>query len=268
MLKQVSKAAADSYRLAVLIHKAMMESGQPTFGFILAECALDMDQLKRLEAELVQMDSELAKPFMLDGDSGLLSILLPAQKLNMTHYVSLQVKHFLQEEQLLEGNILIADFSEPAMPADSKIEAMLGILREEENRENTILIYNPQEVKDHTSTILIIDEDEAVGELLDSQLRMKGFQVYKASSGEEGLRLFDILLPNLVITELSLPVFDGFEVIRSIRKKMNTNCQIMVLSDNQMEKDIRACFEMGVSDYIKKPYSPVELEARVRRLLD
>jgi CheY-like chemotaxis protein len=268
MLKQISKAIADSRRLSILINKAMMESGQSNFGLLLAECSLTDDQLERLDAKLEELDLDLEKPCVFDLERGLLSILLPDQKLNATHYVCLQIKQFLQEEQQLGGNILIASFSEFAMPVESDIDAMLGMLREEEYRENTILIYNPQEVKNNKSTILIIDEDEAVGELLDSQLRMKGFQVYKASSGEEGLRLFDILLPDLVITELSLPVFDGFEVIRSIRKKMNTDCQIMVLSDNQIEKDISLCFEMGVSDYIKKPYSPVELEARVRRLLD
>jgi two-component system, OmpR family, response regulator len=268
MLTQISKAVADSRRLSILISKTMMESGQPTFGLLLAECSFTEDQLNRLDAALEQMDLDLEKPFVFDLERGLLSIVLPDQKLNATHYVSLRVKQFLQDEQLLGGDILIAGFSEFAMPADSDIEAMLAMLREDVDRENTILIYNPKEVKNNKSTILIIDENEAVGELLDSQLRMKGFQVYKASSGEEGLRLFDLLLPDLVITELSLPVFDGFEVIRSIRKKMNTDCQIMVLSDNQMEKDISTCFDMGVSDYIKKPYSPVELEARVRRLLD
>jgi two-component system OmpR family response regulator len=268
MLTQISKAIADCRRLSILINKAMMESGQPTFGLLLAECSLTDDQLKRLDAALEQLDLDLEKPCVFDLERGLLSILLPDQKLNTTHYVALQVKQFLQEEQLLGGDILIAGFSEFVIPAESDVEAMLGMLREEEDRESTILIYTPQEVKNNKSTILIIDEDKAVGELLDSQLRMKGFQVYKASSGEEGLRLFDMLLPDLVITELSLPVFDGFEVIRSIRKKMNADCQIMVLSDNQMEKDISVCFEMGVSDYIKKPYSPVELEARVRRLLD
>jgi two-component system OmpR family response regulator len=268
MLTQISKAVADSRRLSILINKAMMESGQPTFGLLLVECSLTEDQLKRLDAALEQLDLDLEKPCVFDLERGLLSILLPDQKINATHYVSLQVKRFLKEEQLLGGNILIAGFSEFAMPTDSDVEAMLGMLGEDVDRENTILIYNPQEVKNNKSTILIIDEDEAVGELLDSQLRMKGFQVYKASSGEEGLRLFDILLPDLVITELSLPVVDGYEVIRSIRKKMNTDCQVMVLSDNLMEKDISVCFEMGVSDYIKKPYSPVELEARVRRLLN
>ncbi|SEB91065.1 response regulator transcription factor [Paenibacillus sp. GP183] len=268
MLPHISKGAADSLRLSILINKAMMESNQPAFGLLLVECSLTEEQLKELDAVLEQMDLNLQKSIVFELERGLLSILLPDQKLHATHYVSLQVKQFLQEEQLLGGNILIANFSGFAMPADSDIEAMIGMLREEVDRENTILIYNPQEVKNNKSTILIIDEDEAVGELLDSQLRMKGFQVYKASSGEEGLRLFDILLPDLVITELSLPVFDGFEVIRSIRKKMNTECHIMVLSDNQMEKDISICFEMGVSDYIKKPYSPVELEARVRRLLE
>jgi two-component system OmpR family response regulator len=268
MLTQAMKTTTEDHHIYVRLNKGLMEFGQKIYGLILAKCGLDPSQLQRLKDVVAQIEPGLNQQYRFESDHGILSIVLPDQKLNSSHYISLVVKQFLQEERQFGGNLITAEFSEHIMPKEKDVEAMLQMLREEADYENTILIYQQQESRPKQSTILIIDEDQAVGELLDSQLRMKGYNVFKAGSGEDGLKMYDALLPDLVITELSLPVFDGFEVIRSIRKRMYTDCSIIVLSDNQIEKDISACFEMGVSDYIKKPYSPVELEARVRRLLD
>jgi two-component system OmpR family response regulator len=268
MLTQVLKAAPETHPVRVQINKGITKSRQKTCGLILAECTLSKDQLERLKAAMVQPERDEDSLYIYETDNGLLSIVLPDQKLSATHFVCLSVKQFLQVEHLLGSSLLIASFSDSDLPKEMDVQMMIDMIKGEADYENTILIYNQKEAKKNKSTILIIDEDEAVGELLGSQLQMKGYQVYKANNGQEGLKLYDAFLPDLVITELSLPIYDGFEVIRSIRKKMYTDCSIMVLSDNQVEKEISACFEMGVSDYIKKPYSPVELEARIRRLLE
>jgi two-component system OmpR family response regulator len=268
MLTQAWKSKTETHHIYVQLNKGLIESGQKICGLILTRCGLEPSHLQRLKDMVSKFEPRLNQQLAYESEYGILSIVLQDQKLSSTHYAALAVKQFLQEERQFRGNLLTAEFSEQIMPKEQDVQAMLRMLRQEVDDENVILIYRQQDSRPKQSTILIIDEDQAVGELLDSQLRMKGYHVFKAGSGEEGLKMYDALLPDLVITELSLPVFDGFEVIRSIRKRMYTDCSIIVLSDNQIEKDISACFEMGVSDYIKKPYSPVELEARVRRLLD
>jgi two-component system, OmpR family, response regulator len=264
MSTRVLETARETDLIMSGINQALVELGRKTCGVILGKYMLDVNQLERLKQVMEGHEPNMAVNLLYKN--AVLAILLPDKELSYTHFLSLSVQQFLQEENLPGGNILIADFNRLSNETD--VQQMLHMLQEEADYENTILMYNPSEAKEEKSTILIIDDDEAVGELLDSRLMMKGYEVYKANSGLEGMRLFDAVSPDLVITELSLPVYDGYEVIRTIRNKAYEDCNIMVLSNKRLERDISTCFEMGVSDYITKPYSPVEVEARIRRILE
>lgn len=132
-----------------------------------------------------------------------------------------------------------------------------------------IVIYHQAMDEVKPATILIIDDDPDSGEILNMRLQMRGYEVHTAVDGEEGLRLAESLEPDVVITELSLPVYDGFHIIRSIRKNEELNSKVMVLTDHRLEEDVSICLDLGAADYVKKkPYSPVELEARIRRLIN
>src|ERR1700730_14024182 len=240
MSKQVLQAEVDSRHIFVRMNRFLVESGLKTCGLILAQCNLKTEQLDRLKEAVSVQEPNLEAQYLYDHN--VLAIFLLDKPLSYTHYVSLSVKQFLQEGKLLEGSLLITCFKEYEFPKEADVKEMLRMLQEEENDENTILIFNQPE-KHKKSTILIIDEDETVGELLDSRLLMKGYEVYKANSGLEGLRLFDEVNPDLVITELSLPVYDGYEVIRGIRNRIYSDYNIMVLSNKRMERDISTCFE-------------------------
>ncbi|WCK53211.1 response regulator transcription factor [Aneurinibacillus sp. Ricciae_BoGa-3] len=263
MTTQVLEAASETALIVNGINRVLIESGRKTCGVILGEYPLDESRLMRLKEAVAAHETDRASTFLCHNN--ILVILLPDKELSYTHFLSLSVQQFLQEENQAGGNLVIASFSGLTNEADGT--QMLQMIRQETDYENTILIYNQSEPKKEKPTILIIDDDKAVGELLDSRLMMRGYDVYKADSGLEGMRLFDSVSPDLVITELALPVYDGFEVIRNIRNKAYKECNIMVLSNKRLERDISTCFELGVSDYITKPYSPVELEARIRRLL-
>jgi DNA-binding response OmpR family regulator len=89
-----------------------------------------------------------------------------------------------------------------------------------------------------------------------------------AQDGREGLRLVESYQPDLVITELALPALDGYQVIQRIRSSLNSGCPVVVLTDQAVEQDICKCFELGAADVIRKPFSPKELEARLKRLLN
>jgi CheY-like chemotaxis protein len=266
---QVLQEAVEIHPLFVHLNRALVDSSQTACGLIMAKCVLNSTAQSQLQERVARPELDLQAQFLYESNNETLAILLPDYALSNTHFVSLSVKQFLQDEQHPAGNIVIASFPECGVPRETDLQAMHAMIADEANHENAILIYNQPEEKRKNSTILIIDEDETGGELLDSRLRMKGYEVYMANNGFDGLRLFNSLSPDLVIMELSLPGYDGYDVIRSImgRNGNDSDCRIMVLSENRMERDISACFELGVSDYIKKPYSPLELEARIRRLL-
>ncbi|MDF2724698.1 MAG: non-DNA binding response regulator [Paenibacillus sp.] len=269
MSMQLLQENVETNHLFGMLNRVLVESNETLCGFIAVKIALDENGLNRLKQRLALPAPDNEAQFLYEAEGGMLAILLPDQKLSYTHYVSLSVKQFVQNEQAAGSPIVIASFPECGVPREADIRTIYAMTADEADYEDTILIYNqPENMRKH-STILIVDEDETVGELLDTRLRMKGYEVFMANNGLDGLRLYNALTPDMVITELSLPALDGYDLIRSIRKRKiaKEECSILVLSENRVERDISACFELGVSDYIRKPYSPVELEARVRRLL-
>ncbi|WP_158606416.1 response regulator transcription factor [Paenibacillus ginsengarvi] len=266
---QLLQENVETGHLFAMLNRVLVESKETACGFIAAKIALDENGLNRLRQRLAFHAPDNEAQYLYEAGGGMLAILLPDTKLSHTHYVSLSVKQFMLDEQLAGSPIVITSFPECGVPKEADIRTIYAMTADEADYEDTILIYNQPANKRKHLTILIVDEDETVGELLDTRLRMKGYEVFMANNGADGLRMFNALTPNLVITELSLPALDGYDLIRSIRNRKQTKeeCSIMVLSENRVERDISACFELGAADYIRKPYSPVELEARVRRLL-
>lgn len=121
-------------------------------------------------------------------------------------------------------------------------------------------------------TILVTDTDETMCELLKTRLSDQGYDVFVAQDGLQGLRIYEEVKPQLVITDLMLPSLNGYQLIRKIKNKDrefgNSYSKIIVLTGRRTENDIERCFELGASDYVRKPFSPIELEARIRKQLE
>lgn len=113
--------------------------------------------------------------------------------------------------------------------------------------------------------VLVIDDDPDLGKLIELILMPLEITVYFASSGADGLKLAYMIHPDLVILDVMLPGMDGFEICSHLREF--SNFPIMMLTARVHENDVLHGFNMGASDYLKKPFSRVELEARVRALL-
>jgi|HigsolmetaAR206D_1030411.scaffolds.fasta_scaffold03935_2 DNA-binding response OmpR family regulator len=118
------------------------------------------------------------------------------------------------------------------------------------------------EVRPH---ILVIDDDQAILDLLSTAFSEAGYDVTIASDGSEGLEFARTLAPDLIVVDLLLPRLDGYSLCRSLRQI--TNVPIMILSGMQDELHRIAGFELGANDFISKPFSLGELQARVRSLL-
>ena len=117
-------------------------------------------------------------------------------------------------------------------------------------------------------TILVVEDEEDIRELLKYNLEKEGYQVFGAATGEEGLRAVRDRPPDLILLDLMLPGIDGLEVCRRIRGEAQTqHLPIIMLTAKGEEADIVTGLELGADDYIAKPFSPRVLLARLRAAL-
>jgi DNA-binding response OmpR family regulator len=113
--------------------------------------------------------------------------------------------------------------------------------------------------------ILIVDDEPELVRVVRSYLEKAGFQVSAAHRGDDGLREFGAVRPDLVILDLNLPGMDGLDVAREIRRRGQT--PILMLTARVEEADRLVGLELGADDYVVKPFSPREVVARVRAIL-
>jgi DNA-binding response OmpR family regulator len=118
------------------------------------------------------------------------------------------------------------------------------------------------------ATVLVVEDDPDIVEVLVYNLRREGFEVESASDGERGLALALARKPDVVLLDLMLPKMDGMEVCRRIRAHENgVDIPVIMLTAKGEETDVVLGLEMGADDYVTKPFSPREVLARVRALL-
>ena len=117
-------------------------------------------------------------------------------------------------------------------------------------------------------TIMVVEDEEDIQELLKFNLEREGYAVRLAESGEEAYRAIRQTPPDLVLLDLMLPGMDGLEVCRHIKQEAATrHIPVIIVSAKGEESDIVVGLELGADDYITKPFSPKVLLARVRTVL-
>jgi DNA-binding response OmpR family regulator len=118
------------------------------------------------------------------------------------------------------------------------------------------------------ATLLVIEDDPDIVELLRYNLEREGYRVLVATDGEHGLADAARHHPDLILLDLMLPGLDGLEVCRRLRVQDPTRAiPVLMLTAKGEETDVVIGLEMGADDYLTKPFSPRELLARVRALL-
>jgi DNA-binding response OmpR family regulator len=116
--------------------------------------------------------------------------------------------------------------------------------------------------------ILVADDDEDILLLVTTRLRRDGHEVVSASRGDDALALARELKPALAVLDVGMPGLDGLEVLGEIRADEElADTRVLLLTAKAQESDVRRGFEVGADAYVKKPFSPAELSARVRELL-
>ncbi|MEY8780159.1 response regulator [Allomuricauda sp. XS_ASV26] len=114
--------------------------------------------------------------------------------------------------------------------------------------------------------ILAIDDQQLILLSVQRKLIEYGYKVKTATSGKEGIQIFEAFNPDLVILDMNMPEMSGLDVIAKI-KEINMNTPILVMSGNDDEEVILKGFELGIYDYMKKPISLDEMVARVKRTI-
>ncbi len=112
------------------------------------------------------------------------------------------------------------------------------------------------------ATVLVIEDEVSLAEIIQFRLQQEGYQVYLAYDGEEGIKLTRELAPDLLLLDLMLPKKDGFEVCKEVRKFSNVPIIMLTAKDSEVDKVIG--LELGADDYVTKPFSNRELIARVK----
>jgi len=116
--------------------------------------------------------------------------------------------------------------------------------------------------------IVVVEDEQAIQDVIAYNLRREGYEVLLAGDGDEGLALIQSKRPALVILDLMLPGIDGLSICQQLRADAKTrSIPLMILSAKEEESDIVIGLSLGADDYLAKPFSPREMLARVKALL-
>ena len=119
-----------------------------------------------------------------------------------------------------------------------------------------------------TPRVLVADDDPDILSLVAYRLERSGYEVLTAADGADALRLTLAHRPDLVVLDVMMPLIDGYGVTRAIRSHPPTErTPVLLLTARVQEADVAQGFAAGADDYIKKPFSPGELRARVQAVL-
>jgi DNA-binding response OmpR family regulator len=117
--------------------------------------------------------------------------------------------------------------------------------------------------------VLVADDDDDILLLVTTRLRRDGFEVISARNGEEALALAQERRPDVAVLDIGMPMLDGLEVLARMRADETLKgMRVLLLTAKAQESDMRRGYEAGADAYVRKPFSPSDLSARVRELAD
>ncbi|WGV29228.1 response regulator transcription factor RpaB [Halotia branconii] len=120
-------------------------------------------------------------------------------------------------------------------------------------------------MESHQEKILVVDDEASIRRILETRLSMIGYDVVTAGDGEEALDTFRKVEPDLVVLDVMMPKLDGYGVCQELRKE--SDVPIIMLTALADVADRITGLELGADDYMAKPFSPKELESRIRSVL-
>jgi len=123
-------------------------------------------------------------------------------------------------------------------------------------------------MSDAPRTVLVADDDEDILQLVSFRLERAGYTVVTAADGQQALAAARQHQPDLAVLDVMMPGLNGYEVTRQLRADPATAAiPVILLTARVQEADVSRGFEAGADDYLRKPFSPQELRARVQAIL-
>jgi DNA-binding response OmpR family regulator len=116
-------------------------------------------------------------------------------------------------------------------------------------------------------TVLVVDDEMTIVEVVARYLERAGFRTYQATDGPGALRIAETQKPDLVVLDLMLPGFDGLEVMQRLHEQPGKRVAVILLTARGEESDRLVGLRHGADDYVVKPFSPAELVARVEAVM-
>lgn len=185
---------------------------------------------------------------------------------------------FSSEPISVGGNTINVTFSAGIKQVCDKCESVEKIINDadkamyyaKKSGRNKVFIYNEEiEVQDLKKTLLIVDDENTILNLLRDRLTNMGYNIITAKDGMSAIELARDKQPDLVILDLILPDVDGYKVCREIKENALTHLIKVIMISKKTETDsiVRGLY-LGADDYITKPFSIAELEARIMRILN
>jgi DNA-binding response OmpR family regulator len=117
-------------------------------------------------------------------------------------------------------------------------------------------------------TVLVIDDDPVILELLRVNFEIEGFDVICASDGEQGLRMAQSEAPDVVISDIMMPRRDGLQLLNDLKSDPATeDLPVILLSAKAQKSEVEQGLDMGADDYITKPFDPLELIDRLNAVM-
>jgi CheY-like chemotaxis protein len=118
------------------------------------------------------------------------------------------------------------------------------------------------------TTILVIEDEQVVRESIVDLLTAEQFTVIDAENGEVGLRLVQTIMPDLILSDIQMPVMDGYDVLKALKRNPRTAMVPFIYLSAQNDNQIfRYCMELGADDYLQKPCNAAELISAIRARL-
>ncbi|MDH5559630.1 MAG: sigma 54-interacting transcriptional regulator [Deltaproteobacteria bacterium] len=112
---------------------------------------------------------------------------------------------------------------------------------------------------DFKGRVLVVDDERQVRKIIQIQLQNKGFEVFTAQNGREGLEVFHELKPQILIVDLKMPEMGGIELLESLKRNEDSDYAIIVLTGHETDQQIERCYQLGVQSFLRKPVNFYEL---------
>lgn len=158
--------------------------------------------------------------------------------------------------------------AEAGMPLDEALDLVRRRIFQARERSGDHVVDDDVADDRAGGRILVAEDDEISASILVHKLRKEGLEVTRFDNGQDAYQAALEQVPDLVILDVKMPGLDGFEVLDRLRKDIRfAKTPVVMLTSMGQEADVVRGFGLGADDYVLKPFSPVELAARVRRLL-